>query len=90
MAAAAPSQKVLMSVKSTNHCNPQSDEFVGSQVIDFKANKNNFTTTLSMEEALNPELMHPSNNSINIGNDDNEIVIPNFQFHQCNPGGASV
>ena len=53
-AAAAPSQKVLMAVKSTKHCNPQSDEFVGSQVLDFTATKNNFITTLSMEEASDP------------------------------------
>ena len=89
-AAAAPSQKVPMAVKATNHCSSQSDEFVGSQVLDFKATKNNFTTTLSMEEASDPEFMHPSNNSTNIGNNDNAIVNPNLQFHQWDPGGASI
>jgi len=89
IAAAAPSQKVPIAVKSTNHCSPQSDEFMGSQVLDFKANKNNFTTTLNMEEASDLESMHPSNDSINIGRD-NEIVNPNLQFHQWNPGGTSI
>ena len=88
--AAAPSQKVPMAVKSINHCSPQSDEFMGSQVLDFKSNKNNFTTTLSMEEASDPESMHPSNNGINIGNGDNKIVNPNLQFHQWDPGGSSI
>ena len=42
-----------------------------------------------MEEASNPESMHPSNNGINIGNNDNKTVNPNLQFHQWDPGGAS-
>ena len=88
--AAAPSQKVPMAVKAINHCSPQSDEFVGSQVLDFKAKKNNFTTTLSMEETSDPQHMHPSNNSTSIGIDANKIVNPNLQFHQWDPGGESI
>ena len=79
-----------MAVKSINHCSPQSDEIVGSQVLDFKSNKNNFTTTLSMKEAPDPESMHSNNNGINIGNNDNKIVNPNLQFHQWDPGGESI
>ena len=79
-----------MAVKATNHCSSQSDEFMGSQVLDFKANQNNLTTTLSLEEAPDPESMHPSNDSINIGIDDNKIVNPNLQFYQWDPGGAAI
>ena len=65
-AVSSPPQKVPMAAKATNHCSSQSDEFVGSQVLNFEVNKRNLTMPLSMEDTVDPEHMHLKNDSINV------------------------